>query len=121
MILIVIVVIVVAHSLSALVELRNNWLHDLIELLKLLLVVFQLRVRVIRDPGRCLLSSFADRVLIFLAQFSAELLVIVDLAEQAEGSSFELVPCLNGLAHALVFLLELGGGADHLVNLLLGW
>merc|ERR1719336_1291347 len=119
-VIIVIVIIVPARATaSAALKVLNNGLDNFVKFLHLLLVVLELSVGVVSDPLGDFLTGLLDGLLVVLGQLAAELLLVLDLGEHGEGGALKLVARLDGFAHALVFLLEFLGGADHFVDLFL--
>merc|ERR1712137_157715 len=105
---------------SSLVKLGNDWLDDVLHLLLLGLEVLGLSLGVLLQPRDLLVHDLLDLLLLLVTELASELLLVRQLVLQAVCIALELIPGLNTSLQLGVLVGKLFGVVDHPLDVLRG-
>ena len=102
-----------------LVDLGNDWIANALQILHLGLIVFFVGIIVGVEPVFCFGEGLSNCVLVLLFQLVGQLILVLDSVAHLEDVVLESVLSVNLLLDKFIFLGELLGVKDHLLDFFL--
>merc|ERR1719367_1169060 len=103
-------------SSLTLVQLGDDWLHNVLHLLLLSFQILSFRISILLQPFDLLIDNFLNFALLIFTQFSTKLLLVTELILQAVSVAFQFISGFNLALESSIFLSKLFSIIDHSLN-----